>query len=68
MFCDQNETNLTFNRGFRWIAGSTSNDSILRPVVTADLELPDSNLPADMDPPSQIWTPPPPPPPLYHIW
>ena len=50
MFCDQNETNLTFNRGFRWIAGSTSNDSILRPVVTADLELPDSNLPADMDP------------------
>ena len=43
---DRNETKLTCNRGFRWITGSNSNDSICRPGVTAD-----------MDPPSQIWTP-----------
>ena len=28
---DRNETKLTCNRGFRWIAGSTSNNSIRRP-------------------------------------
>ena len=33
---DRNETKLTGNRGFRWIAGSTSNDSIRRPGVPAD--------------------------------
>ena len=43
---DRNETKLTCNRGFRWLTGSTSNDAICRPGVTAD-----------MDPPSQIWTP-----------
>ena len=43
---DRNETKLTCNRGFRWITGSNSNDSICRPGVTAD-----------MDPPSQIGPP-----------
>ena len=37
---DRNETKLTCNRGFRWIAGSTSNNSIRRPGVPADLEPP----------------------------
>ena len=37
---DRNETKLTGNRGFRWIAGSTSNNSIRRPSVPADLDPP----------------------------
>ena len=39
--------------------------------VTADLDPPGPNALADMDPPSQIWTPLPNFPfkhPLYHIW
>ena len=31
---DRNETKLTCNRGFRWIADSTSNNSIRRPGVS----------------------------------
>ena len=57
----RNETKLTCNRGFRWIGGSTSNNSIRRPGVTADMD----------PPPSQIWTPLPNFPfkhRLYHIW
>ena len=68
---DWNETKLTCNRGFRRIAGSTSNDSIRRSGVTADLDPTGPNPLADMDPPSQIWTPLPNFPfkhPLYHIW
>ena len=42
---DRNKTKLTCTRGFRWIAGSTSNNSICRPGVAADL-----------DPPPRIWT------------
>ena len=52
---DRNETKLTCNQGFRWIAGSTSIDLIRRPGVLADLD------PLDLDPPVQIrwriWTP-----------
>ena len=42
---DRNETKLTCN--FRGIAGSTSNDSIRHPGVTADSD------PADLDPRSK---------------
>ena len=48
---DRNETKLTGNRGFRWIAGSTSNNSTRRPGVPADLDPPGPNLLAGMDPP-----------------
>ena len=53
---DRNETKLTCDRGFRWIAGSTSIDSIRRPGVLADLDPLDLDPPgpnplADMDPP-----------------
>ena len=44
---DWNEIKLTCTWGFRWIAGSTSNDSIRRPGV-----------PADLDPTPWIMTPP----------
>ena len=33
---DRNETKLTCNRGFRWIADSTSNDSIRRPSIPGE--------------------------------
>ena len=33
---DQNETKSTCTRGFRWIAGSTSNDSIRRPDILGE--------------------------------
>ena len=45
---DRNEIKLTCKRGFRWIAGSTSNDSLRRPGVLADLD------PLNLDPPAQI--------------
>ena len=47
---DRNETKLTCNRGFRWIAGSTSNNSIRRPGVTADMDPPF----ADLDSPTKL--------------
>ena len=45
---DRNEIKLTCNRGFRWMAGSTPNDSIRRPGVLADLD------PLNLEPPAQI--------------
>ena len=33
---DRNETKLTCNRGFRWIADSTSNDSIRRSGIPGE--------------------------------
>ena len=53
---DRNETKLTFNRGFRWIARSISNDSIRRPGFLADLDSPIFGPPVQIR--RWIWTPP----------
>ena len=68
---DRNKTKLTYTRGFRWIAGSTSNDSI-RPSGHSGFGPPGPNPLADMDPRRRFGPTPPPNFPfkhhLYRIW